>query len=427
MNEVQRENAQILRRDRSYFGVLRVLIDDGEELSTKEAEILSRNAKAAGEKDDVIQAGMIPPYTYLMHGTTHHGLNYQAPQGLRRLATTYYHRKGPVGVIFERFNWFPDPESNITFWADVRLPASIVAMAANPLPLGGPLPTEVFGTYFSEPPYATIGLGTGTMASYGRPFQHVSFYEIDNHIRSFSMEEWHWPNTDAMKKKYPNLAGIHAPYFNYLHDALARGANLEIIMGDARMSMRPDIEEMRENERQEKQLWAERAISNYQIRQNYYHAIVVDAFSSDAIPVHLITEEAIQQYFQKLAEEGVLCVHTSNRHVDLVSPVSDIAAKLKLAYVVGNDLGQGQTLVNRKGERAFIGTGDRGHFQSEYVMVARKMEYLPPPTSPADMAKFENREEGAPPLRWTVPPPPGSRVWTDDYSNMMSVFRWGFH
>src|SRR5262249_55576944 len=49
----------------------------------------------------------IQSYTYLMHGTTHHGLNYQNPPDLRRVATTYYHRFGPTGIIMEQINWFP--------------------------------------------------------------------------------------------------------------------------------------------------------------------------------------------------------------------------------------------------------------------------------------------------------------------------------
>ena len=68
---------------------------------------------------------------------------------------------------------------------------------------------------WSEPPFATIGLGTGTMASYGRPFQHVHYYEIDRQIRRLSLPE----NESQMYRK-------DGPYFNYLHDALDRGNRL---------------------------------------------------------------------------------------------------------------------------------------------------------------------------------------------------------
>src|SRR3954451_22522189 len=74
---------------------------------------------------------------------------------------------------------------------------------------------------WSEPPYATIGLGTGTMASYARPYQHLTFYEIDENIRNYC------PPPDGSDG-----------YFPYLKNAMRRGVNLEIIMGDARLSMR---------------------------------------------------------------------------------------------------------------------------------------------------------------------------------------------
>src|SRR5262249_32909020 len=149
----------------------------------------------------------------LMHGTTHHGLNYQEPRGLSRLATTYYHRKGPTGIIMEKLNWFPGPQN--TYWADNRMPASLVGMGAASLGVST-LPLAQLVDVWSEPPYATIGLGTGTMGSYGRPFQHVVFYEIDDKIRNF-----HLP-PEGRK-----------PYYNYLQDAMARGSNVEVIMGDA--------------------------------------------------------------------------------------------------------------------------------------------------------------------------------------------------
>ena len=133
-----------------------------------------------------------------MHGTTHHGLNYHYPdgsgdtQGLDRLATTYYHRDCPVGVVMEEINWFPgyktdgkDGDMRLTFWADARLPMSVIGSSAPGLGVNMPLAT--LASAWSEPPYATIGLGTGTMASYSRPYQHLTFYEIDEHIRNFSL------------------------------------------------------------------------------------------------------------------------------------------------------------------------------------------------------------------------------------------------
>ena len=70
-------------------------------------------------------------------------------------------------------------------------------------------------------------------------------------------------------------------------------------------------------------------------REKYYRAINVDAFSSDAIPVHLITKQAIEMYMSKLRDDGVLCVHTSNRHMNLVRPVARIAMELNEANDAG--------------------------------------------------------------------------------------------
>lgn len=364
---------------RSYFGVIRVLERDeflNEKLLTSQLNISPADLKGVrrhSEDAKFVQTRQ----SSLLHGTTHHGLNYQTPRQLSRLATTYYHRKGPTGLIMEKLNWFPGPQN--TYWADARMPASLVGMGAT---IGGgvTLPIAQLGDCWSEPPYATVGLGTGTMASYGRPFQHVTFYEIDDTIRGFSLPP------DGKKG-----------FYNYLQDAQKRGANLEVIMGDARLSMQ--VETSREG-------------GMFPKRDNYYRVIELDAFSSDAIPVHLITKEAIEMYFKKLTEDGVLCVHTSNRHVDLVQPVTDIAKDLKLAYRVGKDSGEG------RGERG--GSGYLGHFGSEYVMIARDEKYLPPD------GPVESELNGSTYMNWSTPDNPGSRIWTDDYSNLASILRENF-
>src|SRR5208283_3538503 len=95
-------------------------------------------------------------------------------------------------------------------------------------------------------------LGTGTMASYGRPFHHVTFYEIDNTIRSFSDGTYKLPTTlGTPPREIDWPTPDEGPYFNYLHDARLRGTNLDIVMGDARLSQNPAVEELREKERLE--------------------------------------------------------------------------------------------------------------------------------------------------------------------------------
>jgi hypothetical protein len=361
--------------DRSYFGVLRV----------------SQRADPSAPTF---------PYTTLMHGTTNHGMNFLPPSDEKewgnpekdksRLATTYYHQLGPVGIVMQKFNWFNDPVN--VYHSDARMPAALIGLGANPLNLCG-LPMEQLVCSWSEPPYATIGLGTGTMAAYGRPFQHMHFYEIDNHIVRLSLPK------DGRRT-----------WFTYVKGAMDRGVNLHIFMGDARLRMAlkwdPNQEEIR----------GDTPRPNGDPRREYkgggpdhfYHMMVVDAFSSDAIPVHLVNQQSIAMYFTKLDEKGILCVHTSNRHVDLVKVVADVAKSLNLACRRGHDAAEDH--VN-------------GHFTSEWVMVARKAEYLAHLEAPPGYAQNDKVRRSGDTSYWSTPPATGRYVWTDDYSNLLAVFR----
>ena len=115
---------------------------------------------------------------------------------------------------------------------------------------------------------AVIGLGTGTMAAHSRPGERWTFYEID-----------------------PAIARVASDprYFTYLRDA---PGSTDIVLGDARLSLQA-------------------------ARDRTFGLIVADAFSSDAIPTHLITREALALYFRKLTETGTLAFHISNRYLDL--------------------------------------------------------------------------------------------------------------
>jgi hypothetical protein len=386
----------ILYADRSYFGVLKVLENDEQEPRGDDYARDPRDGKDMRFEAKYLPKGMsIPPYTYLMHGSTYHGRSYQIPE-LSRLATTYYHRFGPIGVIMERFNWFPGDQN--TFWADNRMPASMVGLGATSAIGQSVLPLSQIVNAWSEPPFATVGLGTGTMASYVRPFQHLAYYEIDDKIRNMSEKD--------------------NPYFLFVKEARERGGNVEIIMGDARQSLE-----------KEKKRYDEWLKSGQQgptpMREGYYKAIVLDAFSSDAIPVHLITEEAIKLYLSKLTPDGVLMVHTSNRHLSLPEPVADICAKINQEYAkdpskqvdwfVGKDPGG----ERGEGPRAANRVYSLGHFGSEYVMIARK--------GVLDRAKLQNAIRGVDGLstviKWEPLRPPGRSVWTDNYQNIVSIMR----
>jgi hypothetical protein len=388
-----RDEGAVLYAGRTYFGVLRVYFEkedpqDYGGIMTKEEAIklgatpkdFDTMATARSRGGDTLYYA---PFTYLMHGTTHHGLNYQLPKGLRRLATTYYHARGPTGIIMEKLKGWDDfkdykgkAEPQNAYHSDATMPASLVGMGTLEQLIG----------IWSVQPYATVGLGTGTMASYGRPFQHVTFYEIDDVVRSFHVPPY-----------APN-----GPFYNYVGDAIGRGVGLEIIMGDARQSMKRDHQGIVYLKGKDKDI---RTSTMNPKREKYYRVIELDAFSSDAIPVHLITLESVQMYFSMLSERGVLCVHTSNRHADLTIPARDIATQLGYAFVVGKDQGRDAS-------------GYRGHFGQEYVMIARKKEYLPEPGP----VKSDLTERVY--MDWSDELPRDSKeVWTDNFTNLVDILR----
>jgi hypothetical protein len=231
------------------------------------------------------------------------------------------------------------------------------------------------------------------MASYVRPFGHMTYYEIDDKIRAMSLPP------DGRE-----------PYFRYVKEAGDRGALVEIIMGDARLSLE------REKEREAERL-AKKEAGPTAMRDGYYKVIVLDAFSSDAIPVHLITNEAVKIYMKKLAPDGILCVHTSNRHLVLVDPVADIAQDQKLDWLRAHDNGgDREGRLQRQGNRVF----SLGHFSSEYIMLAQK--------GVMDKNKLKTAIRGYPGQStticdWAKNPAPNKPIWTDNYQNIMSILR----
>jgi hypothetical protein len=347
----------------------------------------------------------------LIHGHIDHGMNFIVPDKLAdredftknksRLATTYYHREGPAGRVMEKFNWFPGPAN--TYHADARMPTSLIANAVADLGASN-LPLTALVTAWSEPPFATVGLGTGTMASYGRPY-HVHFYEIDDKIQRLSLRtdsrnilDW------AQYEKVPQDPR-RPVFFNYLERSIERGCSVQVLMGDARLRMALPYKNHYTDDK-------DRGGGP----ENFYHMMVVDAFSSDAIPAHLLTEQAFQMYFSKLTEDGILCVHTSNRFVNLPKVVSAVSYKLKLSHKRGHD-----------------NADDRGagHYTSEWVMVAKKADYLAclsesDPKQVDFFAKYETemkRRKGSTKY-WTPVSQDPRYVWTDDYYNLLSVVRW---
>jgi hypothetical protein len=124
--------------------------------------------------------------------------------------------------------------------------------------------------------------------------------------------------------------------------------------------------------------------------------LVVDAFSSDSIPVHLLTREAVQLYVGTVRENGLVAFHVSNRHLRLAPVVAGIAESLGLAAAHRFDLVTAEAAAN-------------GAATSHWIVVARSPERLRPLLA----ADWE-------PLRAE----PGERLWTDDFSNVLGAIDW---
>lgn len=194
-----------------------------------------------------------------------------------------------------------------------------------------------------------IGLGTGALACYGGRGQEFTFYEIDPAVLRIASDP---------------------RYFTYLK---ACPPDIRVVLGDARHSLvaAPD---------------------------RHYGLIILDAFSSDAIPTHLLTREAVRLYLDKLAESGVLAIHISNRHLDLEPTVANLAHDAKLAA-----LAQLGAAISKDDAR-------EGRTASHWVVLARR---------PEDLGTLRDDQ------RWhPLPPRPDRGLWTDDFSNMLEVIKW---
>jgi hypothetical protein len=208
---------------------------------------------------------------------------------------------------------------------------------------------QVFEGLRGEAPQsvAVVGLGAGALAGYARAGQMWTFFEIDPKVVRLARD---------------------AGYFTYLRDA---PATVDVVVGDARTSIaRLD---------------------------RSYDLIVLDAFSSDAVPVHLLTREATQLYLSRLNRGGILAFHISNRFLRLRRLFAALAADASLAHM---------TQIDLKREAVAEWTG---RLPSEWVLLARSYD---------DFRALKLDE------RWAPIGDAPVRVWTDDYSNLLSVFRW---
>ncbi|HQU17684.1 MAG TPA: fused MFS/spermidine synthase [Fimbriimonadaceae bacterium] len=220
------------------------------------------------------------------------------------------------------------------------------AKATNPLAYyhpTGPIGQLMGGTRrFSN--VGLVGLGVGSLAAYGRPGDKYAYFEIDPIVISIAND--------------PKL-------FTFLRDTQAE---VRIVEGDARLTIRQEPD-------------------------SSFDLIVLDAFSSDSIPIHVITREALALYLAKLQPGGLIAIHISNRYIDLQQPLAHSARELGLRALVRADL-------DVEGEEA-----QEGKDRSTWVALAR------------DEADFGELNKDA---RWLpLDPLPWGRAWTDDYSNIV--------
>ena len=190
-----------------------------------------------------------------------------------------------------------------------------------------------------------IGLGTGTIAAYGRSGDRYRFYDIDANVIHIARSE-----------------------FTFLGDS---AAHPETALGDARLTL----------EREPPQ---------------GFDVLAVDAFSSDAIPVHLITREALAAYERHMQPDGIVAFHVSNRFLDLIPVVARLAKELGLhAVLISDDENEEEKSIKSR---------------SDWVLVSRDAKALElPAIVDAGAVPAEDRPE------W--------RSWTDDYSNLIQILK----
>jgi hypothetical protein len=200
-----------------------------------------------------------------------------------------------------------------------------------------------------EADVAVLGLGAGTLAAYARSGETWRFFEVDPAVVRIARD--------------PH-------YFTYLTDSPAR--SLLIVMGDARLRLRNE-------------------------REHRYRLIVIDAFSSDAPPVHLLTLEAVRLYRSRLSDGGLIAFNLPLRNIDLEPVVAALADRLGMVCRVRRDLDL-SSADRRLGKQASIWavlTDD----VSNLGVVAKDPRWILPATRRAQ------------------------RVWTDDYSDLAAHFR----
>ncbi|MFZ0590980.1 MAG: fused MFS/spermidine synthase, partial [Bryobacteraceae bacterium] len=187
-----------------------------------------------------------------------------------------------------------------------------------------------------------VGLGTGTLASYGNPGDYFHFYDIN-----------------------PAVIDIANAVFTYLRESPAQK---EITLGDARLSLEQESPQ-------------------------HFDVLAIDAFSGDAIPVHLLTKESIALYLRHLKPDGILAIHTSNMYLRLDPVVKQLADNAGYpAKSIENDSDDDQCIAS-----------------ADWVLVTRNTRFL-------NSAVVQKNAD-------TIDAVKGLRLWTDDYNNLFQILK----
>ena len=191
-----------------------------------------------------------------------------------------------------------------------------------------------------------LGLGAGTLACFAKPEQDWTFYEIDPAILEMSRDGTF---------TYLELCAPDAP----------------VVLGDARLEVAA-------------------------APRGSFDVLLIDAFSSDSVPLHLITREAVQVYLDALGPDGIVLMHISNRYVELEPIVSAIARDLGLAARIRNDFPQDM----------------RGYTGTSWIALSKSA------------ASLAHVEQAQPEMEWQALAAPADRAWTDDYASILGYIRW---
>ena len=288
----------------------------------------------------VNEIATVGDFRKLINGRTQHGMQRidesEDPQPL-----SYYHPEGPVGDLFREFG---DQQERI----------------------------------------GVVGLGIGTIAAYGKPNQEIDFYEIDPMVYQMASDD---------------------RYFSYLNSA---NCDVDVILGDARVQLdarrkkQSQLTNVSYSVNNGNDLSDDNDLSD-QDRDNsptrdHYGLMILDAFGSDSVPIHLLTEEAVQLYLDSLDENGLLAIHISSKFMNFIPVGAAISQRFGLYSAVRTDA---QLTQSQR---------QSGHSASRYMIFSRDEETI---------ERFLNLDNGWQALKSEHPV-----RWTDEHANILDVMIW---